>query len=70
MRYTECKLTSAATLLLEGIDQDAVDFRATYDDQDEEPVVLPADSPICWPMARRGSPSAWPPRSRRTMSAN
>lgn len=45
MRYTECKLTSAATLLLEGIDQDAVDFRATYDDQDEEPVVLPAGFP-------------------------
>ena len=45
MRYTECKLTSAATLLLDGIDQDAVDFRATYDDQDEEPVVLPAGFP-------------------------
>ena len=45
MRYTECKLTPAATLLLDGIDQDAVDFRATYDDQDEEPVVLPAGFP-------------------------
>ncbi|TPW00606.1 MAG: topoisomerase IV subunit A, partial [bacterium] len=36
MRYTEAKLTPGAMLLLEGIDQDAVDFKATYDDQDEE----------------------------------
>ncbi|MBX9461054.1 MAG: DNA topoisomerase IV subunit A [Brevundimonas sp.] len=45
MRYTECKLTPAAVLLMDGIDQHAVDFRATYDDQDEEPVVLPAGFP-------------------------
>jgi topoisomerase-4 subunit A len=45
MRYTECKLTPAAVLLLEGIDQDSVDFRPTYDDQDEEPVILPAGFP-------------------------
>ncbi len=45
MRYTECKLTPAAQLLLEGIGENAVDFRATYDDQDEEPVVLPAGFP-------------------------
>lgn len=45
MRYTECKLTVAAMLLLDGINEDAVDFRATYDDQDEEPVVLPAGFP-------------------------
>jgi len=45
MRYTECKLTAAAVLLMEGIDQDSVDFKATYDDQDEEPVVLPAGFP-------------------------
>ncbi|RZJ42666.1 MAG: DNA topoisomerase IV subunit A, partial [Brevundimonas sp.] len=45
MRYTECKLTAAAVLLMDGIDQNAVDFRATYDDQDEEPVVLPAGFP-------------------------
>lgn len=45
MRYTECRLTPAATLLLQGIDQNAVDFRPTYDDQDEEPVVLPAGFP-------------------------
>jgi topoisomerase-4 subunit A len=45
MRYTECKLTPAAVLLMDGIDQDSVDFRPTYDDQDEEPVVLPAGFP-------------------------
>jgi len=45
MRYTECKLTAAAVLLMEGIDQDSVDFKATYDDQDEEPIVLPAGFP-------------------------
>ena len=45
MRYTECRLTEAAQLLLDGIDEDAVDFRPTYDDQDEEPLVLPAGFP-------------------------
>lgn len=45
MRYTECKLTPAAMLLMEGIDQNSVDFRPTYDDQDEEPTVLPAGFP-------------------------
>ena len=45
MRYTECKLTEAAQLLLDGIDEDAVDFRATYDGEDAEPIVLPAGFP-------------------------
>ena len=45
MRYTEAKLTAAATLLLDGIDEDAVDFKATYDGQDEEPCVLPTGFP-------------------------
>ncbi len=45
MRYTECKLTVAAQLLLDGIDEDAVDFRPTYDGEEEEPVVLPAGFP-------------------------
>ena len=39
------KLTEAATLLLDGIDEDAVDFQPTYDGEDEEPVVLPAGFP-------------------------
>jgi topoisomerase-4 subunit A len=45
MRYTECRLTDAAALLLDGIDEDAVDFRSTYDGEEEEPVVLPAGFP-------------------------
>lgn len=45
MRYTECKLTAASVLLMDGIDQATVDFRPTYDDQDEEPIVLPAGFP-------------------------
>jgi topoisomerase IV subunit A len=45
MRYTESRLTAAAEALLEGIDEDAVDFRPNYDGSDEEPVVLPAAFP-------------------------
>ncbi len=45
MRYTESRLTEIAQALLEGLDEDAVDFRATYDGEDEEPVVLPAAIP-------------------------
>ncbi|MBL8555947.1 MAG: DNA topoisomerase IV subunit A [Phenylobacterium sp.] len=45
MRYTEAKLTTAAMLLLDGIDEDAVDFKPTYDGSDDEPVVLPAGFP-------------------------
>ena len=45
MRYTEARLTEVARLLLDGIDEDAVDFRATYDGAAEEPVVLPAAFP-------------------------
>jgi topoisomerase IV subunit A len=45
MRYTESRMTMAATALLEGIDEDAVDFRETYDGEDSEPVVLPARIP-------------------------
>jgi topoisomerase-4 subunit A len=46
MRYTESRLTGVAEALLEGIDEDAVDFRPTYDGSDREPVVLPATFPI------------------------
>lgn len=45
MRYTEARLTEVARLLLDGIDEDAVDFRATYDGSGHEPVVLPAAFP-------------------------
>jgi len=45
MRYTEARLTRVAQLMLEGIDQNAVDFRATYDGSENEPVVLPGAFP-------------------------
>ena len=45
MRYTEARLTEVARLLIDGIDEDAVDFRATYDGTNHEPVVLPAAFP-------------------------
>src|SRR5687767_11329139 len=45
MRYTESRMTEVARLLLDGIDEDAVDFRPTYDGQGTEPVVLPAGFP-------------------------
>ncbi|MEO0466709.1 MAG: DNA topoisomerase IV subunit A [Pseudomonadota bacterium] len=45
MRYTESRMTEAAKLLLEGLDEDAVDFRETYDELNSEPVVLPAGYP-------------------------
>ena len=45
MRYTEARLTIVAKLLLDGIDEDAIDFRPTYDGEAEEPVLLPAGFP-------------------------
>ena len=45
MRYTESRLTEVADALLSGIEEDAVDFRATYDGEEREPVVLPAAFP-------------------------
>jgi topoisomerase-4 subunit A len=45
MRYTEARMTEVATLLLEGITEDAVDFRKTYNEEDDEPVVLPGAFP-------------------------
>jgi len=45
MRYTESRLTEVARLLIDGIDEDAVDFRPTYDGTGDEPVVLPAAFP-------------------------
>ena len=45
MRYTESRLTHVGEALLDGLDQDAIDFRPTYDGLDEEPLVLPAGFP-------------------------
>src|SRR6201996_6757543 len=45
MRYTEARLTDVARLLLEGIDEDAVDLKPTYDNSGKEPSVLPGGFP-------------------------
>lgn len=45
MRYTEARMTEVAQALLQDIQHNTVDFRDTYDNQDTEPVVLPA----CFP---------------------
>ena len=45
MRYTEARLTPVALALMEGLDDNAVDFEPTYDGEDEEPVVMPAMFP-------------------------
>ena len=45
MRYTEARLTEVAQALLAGIDDDAVDFRPTYDGEESEPLVLPGGFP-------------------------
>src|SRR5690606_16889714 len=45
MRYTEARLTDVAAALLDGIDEDTVDFQETYDGEEREPVVLPAAFP-------------------------
>ncbi|MCH8863003.1 MAG: DNA topoisomerase IV subunit A [Proteobacteria bacterium] len=45
MRYTEARLTEIADSLMQGLDENAVDFRETYDGEDEEPLVFPAEFP-------------------------
>ncbi len=45
MRYTEARLTAVAAALMEGLDEDSVDLRPTYDGTEEEPVVMPAAFP-------------------------
>jgi len=45
MRYTEARLTEVAAMLMDGLDEDAVDFRPTYDGEEAEPVVFPGAFP-------------------------
>ncbi len=63
MRYTEARLAASAMALLEGIDEDTVDFqpRARRNRASCRP-----PSRTCWSTARAASPSAWRPTSRRT----
>ena len=45
MRYTEARLTEAALVLMEGLNDGTVDFRPNYSGEEEEPVVMPAGFP-------------------------
>lgn len=45
MRYTEARMTDVALALMEGLDDNAVDFGPTYDGSEEEPLVMPAAFP-------------------------
>ncbi|MFD8554023.1 DNA topoisomerase (ATP-hydrolyzing) subunit A [Streptomyces fradiae] len=45
MRYTECRMADATSLMTESIDEDTVDFAPNYDGQEREPVALPAAFP-------------------------
>ncbi|MER6843697.1 DNA gyrase/topoisomerase IV subunit A [Streptomyces platensis] len=45
MRYTECRMASATSLMTESIDEDTVDFSPNYDGQEQEPAALPAAYP-------------------------
>ena len=45
MRYTEARLTDYAIAMLEGLDEDSVDFRENYDGTEQEPALLPSSVP-------------------------
>ena len=70
MRYTKSRMTEVARLLLDGIDEDAVDFRPTYDGARPSRSCCRARFPISWPTDRPASPSAWRRTSRRTTPPN
>ena len=71
MRYTEARLTDIAWALLEGISENAVDFRDTYDGEDNGAPCScrPAFPNLLANGRSAASPSAWRPASRPTMSA-
>lgn len=45
MRYTECRLSQIADMMLESLDEETVDFQPNFDNSEQEPVVLPARIP-------------------------
>ena len=62
MRYTEARMTEVARLLLDGIDEDAVDFRPTYDGGLKSQRYCPQVFQIFWPMGHRVSLWVWLPQ--------
>jgi topoisomerase-4 subunit A len=69
-RYTEARMTAMAEALLEGLDEDAVDFRDNYDGTLRSPRFCRPPCPTFWPTGPAGSPWAWPRTFRRTTSAS
>ena len=70
MRYTECRLTPLAMQMLAGIDENTVDMMPNYDNKtDGADGAAVADPEPAASTARPGSPSGWPPTSRRTTCA-
>ena len=67
MRYTEARMTEVARLLLDGIDEDAIDLRPTYDGEAEEPVLLPAGFPNLLANGAQGIAVGMQPPFRRIM---
>src|SRR5258705_4887467 len=63
-RYTEARMTEVARLLLEGIDEDGVEFRPNYDGQSKEPVVMPGGFPNLLANGAQGFPVAMAPSIR------
>ena len=70
MRYTEARMTDVARLLLDGIDEDAIDFRPTYDGDLKSRFCCLRAFRICWQTGHRGSLWAWQRQFRRIMSLN
>ena len=69
-RYTEARLTSAAEALMNGLDEDAVDFRPNYDGTLTEPVVMPASLPNLLANGASGIAVGMATEIPRTMSAS
>jgi len=67
MRYTEARLTEVAQLLIDGIDEDAIDFRPTYDGLENEPLVLPGAFPNLLANGSQGIAVGMATPYRRTM---
>lgn len=66
MRYTEARMTDVATRILDGLNENAVDFRETYDGLDSEPLSFRAVSRTFWQTAPQVSLWVWQRPSRRT----
>jgi DNA gyrase subunit A len=64
MRYTECRMATAAAAMTDGLDEDTVDFKPNYDGKDVEPTVLPAAFPTAQLGGSRPGPAAFDQASR------